>query len=108
MKDAGDRIATQAKEDLADQGKKVAANMLLMYGGKACTDAGGFVFSVQSAHEAALLWLLSEGYVTLTDKATASEDEVQAKRNRRQLALNDDESTEGAKVLTGSGPGAYL
>lgn len=76
LKEASKLVSSQAIEDLGVQGRAVAANMLLMYGDKSCTSATGFVAMCQQAHEVSLYWLLSEGYVTLTEKALATPEEL--------------------------------
>lgn len=105
LQGVSDSIAPQVLENLDEQSKKAAANMLLLYGSKSCLDAGGFILCIKNAHEAALLFLLDEGDIELTDKGRASAEERQAKANRRNLALTKEPSM-GEKVANGDG--AYL
>lgn len=88
LRKATELVSDQTYDDIAHQSKIVAANLFVGVGDKALLTASGFVYAVESVHEAALAWLLSEGYVTLTEKATATEDEL-AKRRAKKAAQAD-------------------
>lgn len=103
LKEANGIISDEAMEAVTAQGKKSAANMLLMYGDKVVLTGAGFISGVMSAAEATLLWLVAEGYVELTDKALATEDELQ----RRKLIVTEKEGNRAAEAVTGR-PGAYI
>lgn len=100
--------AESISEDLNDaldvQSRLVASNMFLRYGDKACLSASGFVYSIAKAHEAALHWLLSEGWVAHTDASLAAPDEMAERRAARAAA---NEETDEVAVSAGSGQG-YL
>jgi hypothetical protein len=80
---ATEAISVQAYEDLEDQAKLVAANMLLLIGDKAVITATGFVYCSIQLHTAALAWALVQGYITLTDKAQASDEEMALRKTQR-------------------------
>lgn len=81
LDEAAQTVSAQTYEDLTEQSRKVAANVLASYGDKHVLTAQGFILSCEKIHEAALLWLLSQGYVTLTPKALADEDELAKRRD---------------------------
>ncbi len=90
LREVNDLVADKVLEDLADQAKRAAANMLLLYGDKSCLSATGFIYCVQSAHEAALLHLLAEGVVTLTPDSTATPEVVASRKARREASERGD------------------
>lgn len=108
---AADTVAESLTEALAEQGKKAGANMLMLYGSKSVLDAGGFLFAVQNATEAALLYLLEEEYVTLNEKGLATPEkqaERRAKRAEADAAHAADPNTPFDPHRRGDIPGAYL
>ena len=68
-------ISIQTFEDLDAQALKCGANMIMRYGDKICTTPRGFLDAIAQSHSLALAWLVTEGYVTLTDKAMATQTE---------------------------------
>lgn len=84
LNEAEGLVAEQVYEDLNEQTKLVAANVLAIYGDKSLFNAQGYILSLQKVATATLLWLLSEDYVELTDKAKVGEDEL-AKRREAKL-----------------------
>lgn len=87
--EAAQTVSFQTYEDLSEQSRKVAANVLATYGDKYVLTAQGFILATEKIHEAILLWLLTQGYVELTEKAHATEDEL-AKRREAKLATDED------------------
>lgn len=83
LQEATDSISIQTWEDIEDQAKLVAGNMLLMLGDKAVLTATGFVYAAIQMHTAALAWAVSQGYATFTEKALASEEERAERKDSR-------------------------
>lgn len=83
LHEAADTVSDELYEILGKQSKVVASNLFLGYGDKACLSAAGFVYAIGQTGEAALNWLLMEGYVELTDKARASDEERAARQSAR-------------------------
>lgn len=84
LNEAEGLVAEQVYEDLNEQTKLVAANVLAIYGDKSLFNAQGYILSLQKVATATLLWLLSEDYVELAEKAKVGEDEL-AKRREAKL-----------------------
>lgn len=108
---ASDSVGEALGEALSEQGKKAAANMLQLYGTKSCLDAGGFIYAIQNAHEAALLFLLEEEYVTLTEKGAASVQKIAervAKRAEAEAQRAADPNAPFDPHARRDIPGAYL
>lgn len=103
---ASDSISTALMEELSEQGKKAAANMLQLYGSKSCLDAGGFIYCIQNAHEAALLFLLEDGFVALNESGRASGEEIEERQNKRKLT--EGLIKEAVPTLGDHRPGDYL
>lgn len=101
---ACDLVNAQTVEDLTEQALKVSGNLFLMLGGELCLSPEGFVMAMQKSHEATLMWLLAEGYVTLTDKSTITADE------RRERDAKKESAVAGPGNVTAIRPdvGAYL
>lgn len=87
-------INNQTLEDLEIQAKYVAANMFLMYGGQALRDAGGFVHATVSGYATCLYWLIAEGYVTVTDKAQVTDEEVAERAKHKEAKAGELTATE--------------
>lgn len=96
LETAAQAVSSQTYEDITEQSRKVAANILASYGDKYVLNAQGFILACQKIHEAALLWLMSEGYVELTDKAKVTEDEL---AKRRDAKLGTDEDVEDRREI---------
>jgi hypothetical protein len=84
LESAANAIGYQAYEDLENQAKLVASNLLLQYGDKTCLSGTGFIYSLITAYATQLAWLLAEGYVTLTDKAEATAEETAERLEKKQ------------------------
>jgi hypothetical protein len=96
LQEVTEPIAEQVYEDISQQAKIVAGNLFIGVGDKALLTASGFHYAVGSIHEAALAWFLAEGYVTLADKARASEDELAKRREKKALGEGTDAPAERA------------
>jgi hypothetical protein len=85
LKEVGNSINDATFDALEDQGQRAAGNMLLMYD-ESATTPGGFIGCVMKAHNAALMWLVAEGYVTLTEKALATDEEKAERAKKREAS----------------------
>jgi hypothetical protein len=84
IQNASENVSEETYFSLEEQTKKAAANCFLRYGDDFCLKASGFVMCAMQLAEATLTWLLAEGFIELTDKGRASEDEVAKKRTERE------------------------
>lgn len=98
LEEAAESVSAQTFEDLREQARKVAANVLATYGDKYVLNAQGFILSSEKIHEAALLWLMTEGYVELTEKAKATLDEL-AKRRDEKLGIAEKEELRSPRAV---------
>lgn len=103
--DVMDTLSELFMDDVDDQGKKMAANMLIMYGGKTAVTSEGIVIASVGAASGILLWAATEGYITFTDKALASEEEI-AKREEDKPPTKAQVADAG--IRGPRPPGAYL
>lgn len=99
LQEAQDAVSKQTYEDLAYQAKLVAANTFMLYGDKVVLSATGFIHATLLAQRACLLWLVSEGYVELTDKALASDEE----RAERKKQMEVEEAHDTSAILDAGG-----
>jgi hypothetical protein len=106
LRDARKEVSAQAIEDIEMRGRQTAANMLIQYG-KAALGPDGFVYNIETAYVAALLWLLAEGYVTLTDKSQATDDE-KAEREREKAEAKSNKSDVASEAEAYLRGGQYL
>lgn len=100
-------VNSQTIEDMSEQSLKVAGNLMLMHSQAFLLTGEGFIIAINKTHEAALMWLLAEGYVTLTDKALAT-DEVQAERAAKRAEMEASNVTPIHPNGIASNVGAYL
>lgn len=100
---ANETVSAQTFEDLDVQARKVAANILAQYGDRFVLNAQGFILSTQKIATATLLWLVAEGYATLTEKAAATRDELAERREAKLGKVDGPEGVADARSI-----GEYL
>lgn len=101
LKAADEQVSPKLYDELATQARIVASNLFLGCGDKACLSATGFVYSIIQTHEAALQWLLVEGWIELTDKGLISVSEL------AEREVSTAEAPASASSVD-RGPSAYL
>lgn len=84
LNDIAEQFSDEVIERIEEQGRKVAANMLLELGDKALVSASGVVYAIARAHLLALVWAKREGLIELSDSVLATEDELAERRDLRE------------------------
>ena len=91
---------------IEDRAKLCAANFLLAVGAKATLQADGYLAAVVQITPATIVKLIDEGYLDLSEKGKASQEDIQAiqaARSARQASSGSLRADDGT-----GGPGAYL
>jgi hypothetical protein len=98
-------ISEPTTESMISQGKVFAANLIGFYGDD-CFSARGFIAGVSQSFETALVWLLAEGHVTLTESAASSPEEIDRRRVDYEAAVAA--ANAAGRTVDERGPGSYL